>query len=65
MFLVLLRVANAFAKTLEANKGSLVQLNSIASIKNPHLSTYSASKAASYSLTQALRTELDQKELVY
>jgi NAD(P)-dependent dehydrogenase (short-subunit alcohol dehydrogenase family) len=45
----LLRVANAFAKTLEANKGALVQMNSIASIKNfPHLSTYSASKAASY-----------------
>src|SRR5680860_46734 len=48
----LLRVANAFAKTLEANKGALVQMNSIASIKNfSHLSTYSASKAASYSLT--------------
>jgi short-subunit dehydrogenase len=29
----LLRVANAFAKTLEANKGALVQMNSIASIK--------------------------------
>jgi short-subunit dehydrogenase len=58
----LLRVANAFAKTLEANKGALVQLNSIASIKNfPHLSTYSASKAASYSLTQALRIELGAK----
>jgi NAD(P)-dependent dehydrogenase (short-subunit alcohol dehydrogenase family) len=58
----LLRVANAFAKTLEANKGALVQMNSIASIKNfPHLSTYSASKAASYSLTQALRTELGPK----
>jgi short-subunit dehydrogenase len=26
-------VANAFAKTLEANKGALVQMNSIASIK--------------------------------
>ncbi|PKH66788.1 short-chain dehydrogenase [Flavobacterium sp. ALD4] len=58
----LLRVANAFAKTLEANKGALVQMNSIASVKNfPHLSTYSASKAASYSLTQALRTELGAK----
>jgi short-subunit dehydrogenase len=29
----LLRVANAFAKTLETNKGALVQMNSIASIK--------------------------------
>ncbi len=58
----LLRVANAFAETLEKNKGALVQLNSIASMKNfSHLSTYSASKAASYSLTQGLRTELGPK----
>ena len=58
----LLRVANAFAKTLEANKGALVQMNSVASIKNfPHLSTYSASKAASYSLTQGLRADLGEK----
>lgn len=58
----LLRVANAFAKILEKNKGALVQLNSIASLKNfSTLSTYSASKAASYSLTQGLRTELGPK----
>ena len=58
----LLRVATSFAKTLEKNKGALVQLNSVASIKNfPHLSTYSASKAASYSLTQGLRAELSPK----
>ncbi|TDT47162.1 short-subunit dehydrogenase [Maribacter spongiicola] len=58
----LLRVANAFAKTLENKKGALVQLNSIASIKNfPQLSTYSASKAASYSLTQGLRADLGTK----
>ena len=58
----LLRVANAFAETLVNNKGALVQLNSVASIKNfPHLSTYSASKAASYSLTQGLRSELEPK----
>jgi NAD(P)-dependent dehydrogenase (short-subunit alcohol dehydrogenase family) len=58
----LLRVANAFAKILENNNGALVQLNSVASLKNfSHLSTYSASKAASYSLTQGLRTELGAK----
>lgn len=58
----LLRVANAFSDTLQANKGALVQLNSVASIKNfPHLATYSASKAATYSLTQALRSELQSK----
>jgi len=56
------RMANAFSKILESNKGTLVQLNSVASIKNfPHLATYSASKAASYSLTQALRNELEDK----
>ena len=58
----LLRIANAFADILEKNKGALVQLNSVASIKNfPHLSTYSASKAASYSLTQGLRADLGEK----
>lgn len=57
-----LRVANAFAKTLEKNKGALVQMNSVASLKNfPHLSIYSASKAASYSLTQGLRADLKDK----
>jgi short-subunit dehydrogenase len=39
-------------------------MNSIASIKTFHLSTYSASKAASYSLTQALRTELGQNTVL-
>lgn len=58
----LLRVANAFAKTLVDKKGALVQLNSVASLKNfPQLSTYSASKAASYSLTQGLRADLGAK----
>lgn len=58
----LLRIANAFAETLEKNKGALVQLNSMASIKNfPHISIYSASKAASYSLTQGLRVDLGAK----
>lgn len=57
-----LRVAKAFASTLEKNKGALVQLNSVASLKSfPSLPTYSASKAASYSLTQALRNELGAK----
>lgn len=55
----LLRIANAFADILIKNKGALVQLNSVASIKNfAPLSTYSASKAAAYSLTQGLRSDL-------
>ena len=58
----LLRVANAFADILEANKGALVQLNSVASIKNfSGFSTYSASKAAAYSLTQGLRDDFAKR----
>lgn len=56
----LMRMAQAFASILKANGGgALVQLNSVASIKNfSDLATYSASKAASYSITQALRDAL-------
>lgn len=56
----LLHVAQAFAPVLKANGGgSLVQLNSVASVKSfVEAATYSASKAASYSITQALREEL-------
>ena len=58
----LLAIAQAFAGTLEKNQGVLVQLNSVASIKNfVPLSTYSASKAASYSLTQGLRDVFAEK----
>lgn len=54
----LLYVANSFADTLAKNKGALVQLNSVASLKNfAALSTYSVSKAATYSLTQGLRSD--------
>lgn len=61
----LLRVAQAFVPVIENNgsdhatKGALVQLNSVASIKNfAAITTYSASKAASYSITQGLKEEL-------
>ena len=56
----LMRMAQAFAPLLKANGGgALVQLNSIASMKNfADFATYSASKAASYSITQALRDTL-------
>ena len=58
----LVRVANAFAEILENNQGALVQLNSVASIKNfSHLSTHSASKAASYSWTQGLWDDFGKK----
>lgn len=58
----LLRVAHAFADILEKNKGTLVQLNSLASFKNfTGLSTYCISKAAAYSLTQGLRNEFEAK----
>ena len=56
----LLRVARAFAPLLKRNGGgALVQINSVVSIKTfAQVATYSASKAASYALTQALREEL-------
>lgn len=56
----LLRVAQAFAPVLKANGGgALVQLNSVASLVTfPPFATYAASKAASYSFTQALRQQL-------
>ena len=56
----LLRMARVFAPVLKANGGgAFVQLNSIVSVKCfPEFSTYCASKAAAYSITQALRTLL-------
>lgn len=56
----LMRIAQAFAPILKANGGgALVQLNSVASMKNfADFATYSASKAASYSITQGIREKL-------
>ncbi|MBV2121670.1 MAG: SDR family oxidoreductase [Candidatus Thiodiazotropha sp. (ex Ctena orbiculata)] len=59
----LMRMAQAFAPILKANGGGvLVQLNSVASIKNfTDFATYSASKAAAYSITQGLRDLLKEQ----
>jgi len=59
----LMRVAQAFAPVLKANGGgALVQLNSVASVKNfADFATYSASKAAAYSITQGLREKLSEQ----
>jgi short-subunit dehydrogenase len=59
----LIRVAQAFAPVLKANGGgAFVQLNSVASMKCfPEFATYCASKAASYSFTQALRASLAEQ----
>lgn len=56
----LIRMAQAFAPVIKSNGGgAFVQLNSVASIKNfADFATYSASKAAAYSITQALRDHL-------
>jgi NAD(P)-dependent dehydrogenase (short-subunit alcohol dehydrogenase family) len=60
-----LRLANAFAPILEGRngRGILVQVNSVASMRCAvaNASTYSASKAAAFSITQALRGELGEK----
>jgi NAD(P)-dependent dehydrogenase (short-subunit alcohol dehydrogenase family) len=56
----LYRMARAFAPVLATNGGgAFAQLNSVVSIKSfASFATYSASKAAAYSLTQALRESL-------
>ena len=53
----LIRMAQAFVPVLKGNGGgAFVQLNSVASMKSfADFATYCASKAAAYSLTQALR----------
>ncbi|SFN97518.1 Short-chain dehydrogenase [Nitrosospira briensis] len=59
----LVRMAQAFAPVLRENGGgAFVQLNSIASLKcSSNFATHSASKAATYSITQALRDLLGQQ----
>jgi len=59
----LVRMAQAFAPVLKANGGgALIQLNSLASIKSfATFATYCASKAAAYSITQALRDLLKEQ----
>lgn len=59
----LIRMAQAFAPVLKSNGGgAFVQLNSVASLKCfPPFATYSASKAAAYSITQALRELLSEQ----
>jgi short-subunit dehydrogenase len=60
----LIRMAQAFAPVLKANGGgALVQLNSVASLKCfTDSALYGASKAASYSITQALRDLLAEQD---
>jgi short-subunit dehydrogenase len=59
----LIRMAQAFSPVLKKNGGGVfIQINSVASIKNfVPIATYSASKAAAYSITQALRDVLDKQ----
>lgn len=59
----LLDMAQAFAPVLAKNGGgAFVQLNSVVSLQNfVDFSTYSASKAASYSITQGLRLKLAEQ----
>lgn len=59
----LIRVAQAFAPVLAKNGGgAFVQLNSVASLKSfADFATYSASKSAAYSITQALKDVLSKQ----
>ena len=56
----LLNVARAFAPAMQARRqGVIVNMLSMVSLVNiPRMATYSASKAAAFSLTQAIRAEL-------
>lgn len=56
----LIRMAQAFSPVLKRNGGgAFIQLNSVASMKNfAPFTTYSASKAAAYSVTQGLKDVL-------
>jgi len=56
----LLRMAQAFSSVLAANAGgAFVQINSVASLKTfAEFTTYCASKAAAYAVTQGLRAQL-------
>ncbi|MEO2032282.1 MAG: SDR family oxidoreductase [Planctomycetaceae bacterium] len=62
----LMHTAQAFAPVLKANGGgAFVQLNSVVSMKCfPEFATYCASKAAAYSITQALRAQLAEQGTV-
>lgn len=59
----LIHMAQAFAPVLKANGGgAFIQLNSVVSMKTfANFATYSASKAASYSITQGLRESLGEQ----
>jgi NAD(P)-dependent dehydrogenase (short-subunit alcohol dehydrogenase family) len=58
----LLNIARSFGPLLERSKGALVSVLSVASLASmPALGGYSASKAAAFSLTQALRAQLGAK----
>jgi len=55
----MLAATRAFLPALERNKGAVLNVLSVVSLANmPGLGVYSAAKAASYSLTQALRADL-------
>jgi short-subunit dehydrogenase len=56
-------MAQAFAPVLKANGGGVfAQINSVASMKSfSNSATYCASKAAAYSITQALRELLSEQ----
>lgn len=57
-----LAATRAFVPALERSRGAVVNVLSVVSLGNmPGLGVYSAAKAASYSLTQALRAELAKR----
>jgi NAD(P)-dependent dehydrogenase (short-subunit alcohol dehydrogenase family) len=61
-FYGVLNVARAFAPILEANKGAIATVLTIASLASmPGIGVYSASKAAAWSLAQSLRGDFAKR----
>ncbi|MEO8700561.1 MAG: SDR family oxidoreductase [Kofleriaceae bacterium] len=59
-----LAATRAFLPALERSRGAVLNVLSVVSLANmPGLGVYSAAKAASYSLTQALRADLGKRQV--
>lgn len=57
-----LNIVNAFAPTLERNRGAVVNMLTLLSLASmPGLASYNASKAAMWSLTQSYRADLGKR----
>ncbi|MEO8334333.1 MAG: SDR family NAD(P)-dependent oxidoreductase [bacterium] len=60
----ILNVTNAFIPTLEARRGTIVNMLTLLALASfPAFAAYNASKAAAWSLTQSLRADLGKRSI--